>query len=337
MRNLFVVAMLVLASAVPAMDEGDAFIAAGMRMVIEGKKDMAKDMLIRGIALSKDTNPKAYLELAKLSEADKDVAVSLYFSAYRLMAQDPKAANDRKLILAKLQVLSKPTAELILAMQGYAAELDSIAKVRKDELTQEGIQERRESLQLEKYAQNLGPAGSNSSRMDLLKALDVSTAIKGTWKREGTDVVVEPAAYGRIGFPCTVSAEYDVFFSFTCQQSKNGVTLVVQWNGKPVAFEIGSYGRLTGFTLIDGRGLDANPTATEVPGGFQLNKRYNIVVQVRKNKLAALIDGKVVVETSLPQERFQLDERWSVTSKCPIGIGNYSNVVRFHAVEVVAR
>jgi len=128
-----------------------------------------------------------------------------------------------------------------------------------------------------------------------------------------------------------------VFLSFTCQQSKNGVTLVVSWNGKPVAFEIGSYGHLTGFTLIDGRGLDANPTATEIPNGFQLNKRYNVVVQVRKNKLAALIDGKLVVETSLPQDRFQLDERWSVTSKCPIGIGNFSNVVRFHAVELVAR
>lgn len=151
MRNVLFVVSLFLASAAFASDEGEAFIAAGMRMSVEGKKDIAKDMLTRGIALSRGINPKAYLELAKLSEADKDVAVSLYFTSYQLMIQDPKAVSDCKFIKTKLLTLSKPTHELIVAMETYSADLAGISKVRKDELTQDAVKARTDELQLNKF------------------------------------------------------------------------------------------------------------------------------------------------------------------------------------------
>jgi len=194
-----------------------------------------------------------------------------------------------------------------------------------------GLNKARIQKRIDEINSSGAPAGKG--RHELLPLMDVANAVKGTWKREGADIVSDKTQYGRLMIPCVLGNEYDVRYEFTCTGSKDVATLILHRDGKALAFEFGSYGKYAGFTLIDGRGLDANPTATEIPG-FQIGKRYSVTVQVRRDKLVAVLDGKPLVETNIGNDRIALDQRWALPVKDRLGIGVYGAVIRFHSIQV---
>lgn len=328
MRNV-IVAMLFITSAVFAADEGDAFITAGLSLTVKNP-EVARDMLLRGIARSANAPAKAYMELAKLSESEKDVSVSLYTTAYRLMVQDPKSAADCKFILGRLQILSKPTADLIAAMGGYAGELDAIQKTRKDEMTQGAVEGRREQLSLSSYV----PLTAQPSH-NLIKAVDVSKALRGTWTRE-TDCIVSGTSSGSImPIAFSVKAEYDVTFVFS-RVAGNGMPVLFLHKGdNQFAFEISDRSGVAGFQMLNGVSYTGNPTRAAV-SKLVMNKSYTVKIQVRSDSVAAYLDGKLLSQTAVDYSQFTLHSGWG---RLPLGtqlaIGSWEASIKFQSVEVV--
>lgn len=331
MRNV-IVAMLVLTSAAFAADEGESFFAAGLALTTKNP-EVAKDMLIRGLAVSANPPAKAYLELAKLSENEKDVAVSLYMTAYRMSIQDSKLQNDCKFIMGRLQVISKPTADLLTAMGLYATELDAIQKIRKDDLTKETVEERREQLSLSSYT------STPSVSMSLLSNVNLKNAVSGAWKRDGTGIVSDNSE-ARFMLPdAVVPAEYDVKVDLTRKSGDGSVVVILVKNGRQFVYEIGGWqSSVAGFGLINGANANSNnSTYSLAKDEFVNGRRYTLLLEVRKHTLSAYLNGKLLAATATDGSNLSLNSGWTLPSKTAVGVASYKSPTVFHSFEVKAK
>lgn len=331
MRNV-IVAMLVLTSAAFAADEGESFIAAGLSLTSKNP-EVAKDMLVRGLATSANPPAKAYLELAKLSENEKDVAVSLYMTAYRMSIQDAKLQNDCKFIMGRLQIISKPTADLLAAMGSYAAELDTIQKTRKDEMTQDTVEERREQLSLSSYV-----ASSNPS-MSLLPGVNFKNVVSGVWKRDGTGIVSDNSE-ARFMLPdASVPAEYDVKVDLTRKSGDGSVVVILVKEGRQFVYEIGGWQTsVAGFGLINGANANSNNSTYRLgKDEFVNGRRYTLRIEVRKHTLTTYLNNKLIAATATDGSNLSLNSGWALPNKTALGVASYKSPTVFHSFEVKAK
>lgn len=331
MRNV-IVAMLFITSAVFAADEGDAFITAGLSLTVKNP-EVARDMLLRGIARSANAPAKAYMELAKLSESEKDVSVSLYTTAYRLMVQDPKSAADCKFILGRLQILSKPTADLIVAMGSYSTELQTISKVRKDELTQDTIQERTEQLQLSHYV----AAAAGGSKVDLLKLVDASRdTVRGHWTMSGSKLSCDAGYKATLQFPYQPPKEYDYRIVFV-RKSGSDTVCQVGVTGKSFLWAMGGWNNsVFGFDDCDGKSADNNPTTVHSSDevGIKNGKVHESIIKVRATKIEVFLDRKLVCSWDKGNDRLSTHADWNLRDRALLGVGAMSSALEIQAAEV---
>lgn len=168
----------------------------------------------------------------------------------------------------------------------------------------------------------------------LLAAVDPANAVAGEWTKASEALRVSAANGARLQLPVAPKGEYDFRVSFTRQTGQNSIVLFLVHGGKVCACEVDAWGQhLGGLQNIADRDLRQNPTRTENIA-LKNGRRYTLTVEVRKNRIRALLDDKVLFTQKTSGADLSLPDLWRLPSQDRLGIGAWNSATTFHAIDV---
>jgi hypothetical protein len=171
-------------------------------------------------------------------------------------------------------------------------------------------------------------------RVDLLPLIDPKrNAIAGTWQIGPNGLTCEAAKASHIGIPYDPPEEYNLHVAFTSQEGgekmimfgkpDHPVSLIFFGNKNQTSYGLGG---------MDGKPWWNNPSSgkTDTP---QNGVRHDCILQVRKDSLACVLDGKQVFNFKTDYTNVNDVGWWSVKPHL-FGVGANKSVTQFHVIEV---
>jgi hypothetical protein len=177
-------------------------------------------------------------------------------------------------------------------------------------------------------------AGPWKNAIDLIAVIDPARdAVRGVWKKSNGRIVSEFGGNSCLRIPYEPPPEYDFKIVFSRASSQCATAQFLVREGRSFFFEVGGHGNATsGFSLIGGRGTNENATkGTFVPRD---GVKYVCVVEVRRNRVTALIDEKKIAEWVPTMGEISTDENWCVDVPNLLGLGNCESLTTFETVQV---
>lgn len=207
------------------------------------------------------------------------------------------AVGDAWLAAAKATP-SQPDRSRLLERAGHWYDLAGVGQTG---LTATRVQKRQAALATAAAA---GPAaGGPPPVVDLLALVDPARDTGGgTWTLAGPDLVSGSADGTKIDLPYHPPHEYDVRVTFTRDSGNDGLDVICcgggdgrPGTGRPFKFTLGGWDNtVAGFALVEGHWAKENPTTTH--GRWLVNgRRQTLVVQVRADHVAAVLDDRPIV------------------------------------------
>jgi len=196
-----------------------------------------------------------------------------------------------------------------------------------------------------------GIATSSSSAtaktIDLLSLADVKRdAIAGEWSREGGDLLVKatkPDAKGtpRLQLPYQPPEEYDFEIEFTPESGTNMVGQALSAYQRSFSWFLDAQltaGNKAGFNEIDGVSVANRTDGTTMRSKFLTNgQRHRSTVEVRRNRVRALLDGETLVTWGSSPKSYERLDIWKnekLSDALHLGLIAYDRTVRFHKITV---
>ena len=164
-------------------------------------------------------------------------------------------------------------------------------------------------------------------------------ALTGVWQRGPGGIIsdnAEPAKM-KLPFQGKLPEQYDFEIEFTPQGGGLCVTQVLSAYGAGFACDFGGWwNKVVAFQLVDGRAGDDNRSTTRRPQWLTAGRRHVAVIKVRRNSVAAFLDGEHVV--TMPTDYRNLKHRpdWDFPINS-IGIGSWDTPTVFHRASVIPR
>lgn len=205
--------------------------------------------------------------------------------------QAPEAAKDRAELASHWWDYSeKLEGGERAAIRRYAGSWFRLALPELTGLTKSLAEKRLEEVEeLESPSRHLA--------IDLIALLDKrQDVLHGDWEIEKDTLrCTSRGLVPKVRVPYTPPEEYDIRFIFSQPKFRNGLGLILPNRNGDVfhvyLLETGSKGY--GIS-VEGRVGRENPTHREYPGAAQENQEYSVLVQVRKNEIKLLINGKLL-------------------------------------------
>ena len=139
--------------------------------------------------------------------------------------------------------------------------------------------------------------------IDVLRLVDTNSAMvaAGKWSRNGEEITVSPGPSSKILAPVAVNGSYDLSVDFTWTEGNQNLRFVCPVASRSVDIVLGGRrGQASGFGKVNGMNPydPANPTAVR-PGTLQNNRRYKIVIRVRKDT-----ESRAAIDVELDGNRY---------------------------------
>lgn len=170
---------------------------------------------------------------------------------------------------------------------------------------------------------------------DQLNKIDPSEhAIAGNWRKTADGLRTSALAGSRIAVPAAIPREYDLRVAFTRHSGQHSIALFFNSGSGRATFEIDAWSQnLAGIQRIGGQTIQSNSTRVE---GQRLEngRRYAAEVQVRKESVIVLLDGKRLATYQGDGSDLSLDQIWQMPDGAALGLGAYQSEVTFHSVQL---
>ncbi len=169
---------------------------------------------------------------------------------------------------------------------------------------------------------------------NLLPLIDPAKGtIQGEFKLDKGALVSSGKGQERLEVPYEVPEEYDYQTTFT-HTGKGPVVVVhiLSGNGHPFIWAMNTGGSFT-FHYLKGAGIGANKTTVKA-AGLKENKRYTLLLKVRKNGVQAVLDGKLLSKWDTDFTDSVPEGFWALRNKKALGVGSADSEVTFHTIEV---
>jgi serine/threonine-protein kinase len=170
--------------------------------------------------------------------------------------------------------------------------------------------------------------------LELLPQIDPGRdTVSGPWRKDGARLFCDGGESAVLRIPYEPPAEYDFRVVFL---RESGTCATIQFlckDGRNFAFDLGGYGNaLSGFATVGGRGTPNNPT--KIAHSLHDGQRYNSVVEVRRDRVTAFLDGKKWTEWLPQMGELGTDPGWCVDIPGLIGLGNCESRTYFESIQI---
>ncbi len=157
----------------------------------------------------------------------------------------------------------------------------------------------------------------------------------GEWQMENKMLVGQFTDQARLEIPYTPPDEYDIRIVFRRRSGNDTVGLILAKGDRQFAWMMGSLkNTIFGFDSVRGAYVLENATTRRVARCFD-NSLHSSVVQVRRDGVAAYLDGKPITQWKTDYSDMSLFEGWVLRNKRSPGLTLYNSTVEFHRVEVL--
>ncbi len=181
------------------------------------------------------------------------------------------------------------------------------------------------------------PADAWKRAINLLPALDPKQdTVNGNWTvRKDGGVASDKTRFSRIEIPYHPPEEYDLRVTFTRVSGDADVNLVLAHAGKQFLWEMGGWdNKVFGFELIDDRPANQNGSTVSVEKALQNDKKYTVIIEVRKDSLKAFLDGKFLTKHTTNYGDMGIFSGWKLRDKQALGLASHSPSI-FHGAELL--
>jgi len=174
------------------------------------------------------------------------------------------------------------------------------------------------------------PIAKSVKSIDLLQLINPKQdSIRGSWILENGELKSDGSIDSCLQIHYKPTSEYDFTIEFTRHGGANSVVQILTSNGRAFCFGIAGWNNaFSGFQIRTER-------ATSFPMSIKNGTRHTSVIQVRKDRVIALFDGKVIEEymTDFSEMR-DLSPSWRLKDDSLIGVGSYQSPTTFHSIKI---
>jgi serine/threonine protein kinase len=188
------------------------------------------------------------------------------------------------------------------------------------------------------------PNPSTTGPVNLISLVDASRdAIKSGWEVRAQELVLKRTPGPQLlAFRHTPPEEYDFEIEFTIKEGTQEASQIIPLQGKSILWKMGFGGSnptLFGFgPVLDGVPIDV-PTRKEAVvkrPRLLAGQRYRSLVEVRKDSLRALLDGREVLQWRGDFKRLSDSSEYVMPDPKCLGVGGWNGGIIFHKAEVRA-
>jgi serine/threonine protein kinase len=170
--------------------------------------------------------------------------------------------------------------------------------------------------------------------IDLIALIDPQRdAVRGTWRKENGRLISDYGENCVLRIPYEPPLEYDFRIVFTRVGGRCSTAQFLQRDGRAFFWEMAGWGGIvSGFSLVGNKGSKENATRSDfVPRD---GVKYTCVIQVRRDRVVALLDEKKISEWLPSMGEITTDTNWCVDVPNLIGLGNCETLTTFENVQV---
>ncbi len=160
-------------------------------------------------------------------------------------------------------------------------------------------------------------------------------SIKGKWKLADGVLSSDASARTTLQISYTPPGEYDCRVVFERVSGNDSMFLFLVSPGakQQFYFSIGGYNNSrAGFGDMGRKKIDTSPASTSF--SLQNNTRYQLLIQIRRDSVAALMDGRPIVQHKTDYADFAMPGDFSLKSKNVLGVGSIKSVYNFHEIQL---
>ena len=187
----------------------------------------------------------------------------------------------------------------------------------------------------------LPPEDAWKNAVDLLPLVNLDRdTINGQWTMKDGVLLCSQERIIRIALPYLPPAEYDVRVSFTRTSGEDCLCVNLVHAGHPFTLMLGGWkNTVAGFeTILSKR---ANTIQSNVKQGpiLENGRRHVVIVQVRKDRLRAYLDGRLLLERKANLESLTAHSEWAIprSDGKQLGLGGNESTFEIHQVQVLER
>jgi hypothetical protein len=179
---------------------------------------------------------------------------------------------------------------------------------------------------------------TTSAVVDLKALIDPKRdAVRGTWTMSKDGLTSDGGASSTIGIPVTLPEEFDFRVEFEREDARpDGVVAqIVSVPGRKFAWEMGiRKNTVMGFASIGGKSSVENVTTAKGRALPPPGQMCTSVVQVRRDSIAAYVDGALVSRYRTDGSDLSLPSGWSGGSNS-LALGTWKGQTTFHKIELI--
>lgn len=174
--------------------------------------------------------------------------------------------------------------------------------------------------------------------VDVLALADPQTgAVGSTWVRGDKGELQSSKANGaRIAIAYTLPEQYDIRAVFERKSGNADVALILAHGGSQFVWTMGAdNNKLFAISEVGGKKFENNPAIVRSGACLKNNQKRTTVVEVRKERISAYVDGKLVAEWVPSMGDLSLDNVWKLPDGKQLGLASWQGEVTFYSVELV--
>ena len=171
--------------------------------------------------------------------------------------------------------------------------------------------------------------------VDLLAFADPARdSFAGTWKKTEAGLFSDGVPYSRVEIPYFLPDEYDLRVTFTRREGAQDVTQIVGRGGRNFTWHLGAYkDQVSGFSVRDGVS-SIGPGSVHTPNLIQNGRRSVSLIEIRRDRVSARLDGKLVHEWRTDYTDLVIEAAWALSGRGLLGLGSQESPTVFHKVEL---
>jgi len=159
--------------------------------------------------------------------------------------------------------------------------------------------------------------------------------VSGNWTLEGGILRSDASLFGKIEIPYLPPEEYDLRVVFVRRAGSGDLNLILSREGRQFMWLMGGWGNsILGFETISGKRANQNPTSTRRSGCLENGTTYDCVVNVRRDRVEAFLDGAAVVSWKTDYRDLSLSPEWALRDSRLLGLATYNSVAEIQRIEI---